>query len=241
MHTTDEVGADTFELRAMECRAVMLEFFEPGLLDSAAYRVLRGRAERAFEEFFRETRAVWRGIAASLLRRWRSPTEIDDVLQEIRLELWGRRFRKFDPEKSTSLMRVLRWGANVAGKRWVHQERGANKHGTRDKNRSRCALPFSSFGRDGEEDSSRSFDVPVEAVQERVSDALSHVRAIVGRCRTAQDRRIVRMLAECGGCVDEVLSKLRELRVMDRKIARQLVRETVVSIGCELADFRAVA
>jgi len=196
-----------------------------------AWKARKRAADRAFSKFCEETKHIWRSIAHDILRRWKAPTCVDDILQEMRIGLW-RFFAKYDETRGITLFRYLRWNATILGRRWSDAERGASKHGSRNKNPSRHALPFSSFVRDGQDDDgSRQFEIPQEAVQDRVAD----VRMIVQRCRTAQDRLIVETLMSAGGSIEVVVDYLFD--GMDQKVASELVYCTLLDLGFDLAKF----
>lgn len=190
------------------------------------------RGEIKFDEFFLRTKDVWTAIASVLIRRWKAPTSREDVVQEMALRLW-QKFQTYDPKRG-SLVRYLTWGAKVKGKKHLHDMRQCNKHGTRDKNKSRYATVFSSMK--GVDD---GFDPENLATVAPVQERVAAVRAIVAKCRTSFDRAIVEGLVEAGGCVEVVAAKL--FRGMDGKIAYRLISQSLCELGCTVQDIEKVA
>lgn len=185
-----------------------------------------------FDQFWRRHSRAWEAISRQVMRRWRSRAELDDVLQEVRLRVW-RKMPKFDPSRGKTWREYLGFQGRDAAKTWVHAERGANKHGTRDKNPSRRFAPVSSLGKDGADESADRYDVPVEATQEW--DA--NVAAVAATCKLPQDRRILEAMVAARGCIETVASQL--YGELDVDVARKLILGSLIVIGVEVSSRKA--
>lgn len=120
-----------------------------------------------FAEFVRATLHVWRGLAAYLLRRWSAgpAVAVDDVVQELLSAVPGL-LPRWDPERS-DLARFVVYNAMSSAKTWIHAQRGANKHGSRDRNPSRRECTVSELLSPGsEDDAANRFAVAVDGGQE---------------------------------------------------------------------------
>jgi DNA-directed RNA polymerase specialized sigma24 family protein len=213
---------EQFEQRARACWYAVTGG-TPIVIKMTAPRIeLPANAEREFRQFFEATTNHWLRIARATLRCWRAPTEVEDVLQEIRLVLW-RRMWKWDPSRNKSIRSVLRWSAKTAAKEFVHAQRCASSHGTRDKNKSRVPLPFSSFVRDGED---HQFEVEVPAQQERIARA----RLVIAGT-SEWERLILRAFISTGG--DESRAAVELFGRRDPKFARlakRAIRSTLANV-----------
>jgi hypothetical protein len=172
--------------------------------------------------------------AAWILRRWKAPTGAEDVEQEMAVAVW-QKFAEFDPSRGVSIGRFLLYGAGVVGKAEAHRARQCNKHGTRDKNPSRYAVPFSSMRGVDEGGFDPADMVVAEPIQERVAE----VRAILARCRTTFDRSILEALVATGGSVREVAGKL--FAGIDGPIATRMINQALINIGCTVSDIERMA
>lgn len=182
------------------------------------------RGELKFDRFFNAHLHMWEGIARAVMRKWKSPAEVDDVLQEIRIRVW-KKIPLFDRSRGKLWRDFLSFQARDAAKTWVHAERGANKHGTRDKNLSRRFAPVSSLAKDGDDDRLDRWDVPVEPTQEDEANAAS----VAAACTLSQDRRILEAMIAARGCVDTVAQQL--YGNLDVEIARKLILGSLVVVG----------
>ena len=120
-----------------------------------------------FGTFARTTAHRWQRLAHTLLRRWPGPYAVDeeDVAQELLLGAWLA-LPRWQPQ-GAPLERFVVWQAMAQAKAWLHRQRAANQHGSRDRNPSRFDVVAI-----GDED----IDMAVEAAQEEVVYALERLR-----------------------------------------------------------------
>lgn len=103
--------------------------------------------EIGFDAFVRNTKDTWRNLAQYLMRRWRTPTDVDveDVVQELYVGAF-RAAGRFDPARGTGFAEYLTWNACDKAKKRMHKWRGANLHGSADRNPGRYAAAHDPSG-----------------------------------------------------------------------------------------------
>lgn len=177
--------------------------FERSLLDLRKDRSHRG----AFAVFARETDRVWRGYARYLARRWRLPLGVDeaDVVQELLVAGW-RAVLNWDPTRTTSIERYVRFQAIDKAKKWIHKQRDSYR---RDGSApSRAPTVFSAFERPDDEAGSaqdRLAWVGPEAAEAALV-ALDVRRGLENLARLplpGYERDCLVALAAAGGSVDD--------------------------------------
>lgn len=155
--------------------------------------------ELSFDSFAHETRDDWQRLGASLYRRWKLPPAVDmeDLVQELLLGAWVA-LPEWHASKGMRLSNFVVWQAMNAAKSWMHVQRGASKHGNRDKNPSRFDF---AVGDD-------NLDMPsVEASQELVVLGLERLRMAFAMLYTEKERRAFAAVVETGS-VDAALVML---------------------------------
>ena len=161
--------------------------------------------EMSFATFTRETWSDWTAIATSLMRRWRAPTSVDtaDLIQELLLGAW-QSLPKWNPSKA-GLKRYVVFQAISAAKTWLHAQRGASKHGNRDRNPGRMPVPSgdlmaSELGRTASKVTKAVQNAmpTVEATQERLVLHLQHLQLASRLLRTARERVVFQAVIDAG-------------------------------------------
>jgi hypothetical protein len=101
-----------------------------------------------FRQFAAATEKDFDRMSADIAKRWKVPPGVDqeDVRQELLMAIVERKLlTSWDPSRGPTLARYVVWQSYVAGKRFVHRQRGAAR---RDgKAPSRFPLAFSSLGK----------------------------------------------------------------------------------------------
>lgn len=172
------------------------------------------RAGGSFAAFERATRADWMRVAQMLYRRWPLPASVEvmDIYQELITAVAIRRpsdprtlYERWEPGRGAAIGRYVAWNAVVWAVRWIHVQRGVRKTrengGSRGRDASQFAKPLSSFERvDG---TSSIPEQVTAATQQAVVEGGETRRAILDRLRSDQDRAVLEIYLETGGCVQE--------------------------------------
>ena len=95
--------------------------------------------EITVEQFIRATLHDWSNIAKSLLRRWRAPVEVEDVVQDLCCAV-VQFVPLFDATRGVTLGDFLIYNATDKAKKRIHCYREANEHRFADSNASRVAV-----------------------------------------------------------------------------------------------------
>lgn len=189
----------------------------------------------SFDEFVRATRAHWRRMAISLMRKWKCPcdVEVEDLVQEMLMAVFVF-IPKYDPTRGTTLSQYVTWNANNRAKKWIHCQRGALRRD--DKARSRHPIAMSRLAAPGE---NPVFDdwLTAEGNQEVDSEKARHVamidRIFEGDARVRETVRIIiRVDGDLVAAAREILIRRRELglRVMSYLEAYRLARKVVEAL-----------
>jgi DNA-directed RNA polymerase specialized sigma24 family protein len=160
-------------------------------LERGLWDVREGR--KTFDEFARETRAVWESLAKYVLRRWRVAAWADqeDAVQDLLLGAWTAIY-DYDPRHpaAPTLAAYVTYGAVDKAKKRAHKYRGAILSGDADRNPSRiqkCATQL--WG----EDAARRMEEAsvVEAPQgDDVEQAMAVEAALEGSATVAERRAL---------------------------------------------------
>jgi DNA-directed RNA polymerase specialized sigma24 family protein len=194
------------------------------------------RAQRiTFRQFYLATRHDWRHMAVALLKHWRVPPVVtrDDVEQELLLAAW-KALPKWDPSRGTSLAGYVVWNAHDKATKWIHQQRGVERH-TR-KGPSRFAPCISSLVKDD-----HAFVRMLSSVESPADEyACDHQRIlslVPEAAGTELGRTAILRYLDAGGDVDRAARAwygdpgqryLFDLRSFEQ--ARKVVREEVASV-----------
>lgn len=106
-----------------------------------------------FRTFVTNTKTEFLKLAASLLRRWRSPEwfTVDDVQQELMFGAW-KYIWKYDAKRAKG--KTIAWfvvfNAMAHAKTQLHKARGVTISGSPDRKISKIETPLTFFGDDGE-------------------------------------------------------------------------------------------
>ncbi len=146
--------------------------------------------DMTFDEYVKATDSYWQTLARYIYRRWATPAgvTVDDVYQEVLLGLWIAYAKYEEGEGRTTPNKYLYWNAGDKAKRFVHKQRGAIQHGSKDRNPSRIPVPFSAMGEDG---FSNRFEesIPDVACLEAMLVARSEAAALAVKANASVIRR----------------------------------------------------
>lgn len=163
-----------------------------------------------FNQFARNTRPTWTGIADRLHRRWKMPPWLasEDIEQDLLLAAWLF-IDKFNPARATNtvdLARFVRWNAIDKAKKSIHKARGADTHRGADRNPSRIEravdLSLAEAGDDDAESrTAKRFAVAlaVDGNQETDFFRAEATRVILRNCTTLQEHLAVQALVDADG------------------------------------------
>lgn len=203
---------------------------------------------KSFDSFARETDPRWRGIARSIMRRWRLPTwhGIEDVVQDLLLGA-HRAIRKYDGTKGVSLEGFVVWNAYDKAKKAAHKARGAVRSGNRaDSNPSRFERNASSFGfssdeGDGLSEAESWLDslLAVDGDQEDRTNRREVATLLRSLCRSDAEHLVVEAIASLGDIsIAEVAAAIyaepdarAACRIDNEDHAVRVVRKTVVRLA----------
>ena len=188
-------------------------------------------------EFLRATDAAWRRTAAYVYRHWRGKlpahVEVDDVLQELRLQVL-QHVRAYDPARGSSIGKFVRWGAIHRTQREINRWRGASLHGNEGANPGRPETTFTqAFSPDV--DPLATFGTEAIDREEQVEDYEGY-KERVAECETAAGAVARLALWHAGGSVPDAVRLIMgdigarlECGVSTARGARRLVeREAAV-------------
>ncbi len=189
------------------------------------------RAGGTFAAFERATRADWMRVAQMLFRRWPLPAsvEVSDIYQELITAVAIRRpsdprtlYERWEPGRGAAIGRYVAWNAVVWAVRWIHEQRGVKKTrengGSRGRDASQFARPLSSFERvDGTSSIPEQVTAPT---QQAAVEGGETRRAILDRLRSDQDRAVLEIYLDTGGCVQEAARILAERPGMGFRLKR---------------------
>ena len=160
--------------------------------------------ELSFDKFYASTKKEWRLLSAYLWRRWTLPAGVtrDDVEQEMLLGVWLK-LPKWDATKA-ELESFIVWNACDRAKKWIHKQRGANRHRHADASPGRYDKAFSSLA--GTRETPEAFDRRLDAMmktqepdQEERVDFARLICMIPERCDSERGRQAVRYFIEASG------------------------------------------
>lgn len=199
-------------------------------MDNALNMVRTG--ELSFAAFEKQTRPVWTALAINLLKRWPGPqaVEREDLIQELLLGAWLA-LPKWKAGKSP-LRNFIVWQAMYSAKNWLHAQRGASKHGTRDKNKSRFEV---SVGDVMHSDfAAYTFtEVPsVDSPQEYAMLCLETLHLATKLLRTENERAAFAAVVETGS-VDLALVMLAQ---QGKQLRRRQVLNVVEQVALQLQE-----
>jgi DNA-directed RNA polymerase specialized sigma24 family protein len=176
-------------------------------LETSARRLHGG--EIAFNGYTRAVRDEYERIAAMLTRRWVPPgwVEQEDVVQDLFVATWESIW-KYDAARGASIGDFVVFNAISRAKRQLHKARGANLHGSSDRNPSRMEVAFSSLGQPDQtretldEMISRlsrrldsGWDGSAEDAAVAAEDGLARVSVILAACSSEVQRKVVSAIA----------------------------------------------
>lgn len=182
--------------------------------------------ELSFDCFARETKDDWRRLGASLFRRWKLPdaVELEDLVQELLFGAWLA-IPEWSAGKGTKIERFVVWQAMNAAKCWLHVQRGASKHGNRDKNASR----FDFAAGDMFDDSGMEMPT-IEATQEQVVLGLERLRMATKLLYTEKERRAFVAVVETGSVEAALVVLAARGQSMPRRAVVTAVRQVALQI-----------
>ena len=195
-----------------------------------------------FDAFAREHQGEFLRMAKYVARRWRMPAWCDerDLAQEVMLACWEFTWR-WESHRDVSLERYVTFNAIDRAKKRAHKARGANLHGSADRNPSRFELPSSALHHDRQEGerSAEWFDeyASLDADQEQaVEDGESLARA--GQDLLECERRILQHLREAGSLAKaaEQVWKDPDARRQSRIATRRQAARAVVRVAAKVAE-----
>jgi hypothetical protein len=150
-----------------------------------------------FRQFYLATRQDWQRMAAALLRHWRVPPSVtvDDVEQELLLAGW-KFISKWDETRETSLAGYVVWNAHDKATKWLHVQRGVERH--RRKGPSRFAFCISSLVSD-EEGATRILSRMTTESSEDSFDYSQMLKMVPEAALTEIGRTALRRFIDAGG------------------------------------------
>lgn len=199
----------------------------------AAYKLVNNKI--TFAQFVKATDPMWTQVANRVFNRWSTPRAVtqDDVKQEMLLAC-SQFVKKFDPSREVTPGAYLLWNSVDKAKKWVHVQRGANLHGSSDKNPSRFEVGVK------EEKSTRVEKPQTLSVSEQIERSL-----MANSLLTSIDNRIHKAICQrffetqsLDFVVSEVLKdphKKSTLRVDTHDKAARVVKQIVLAVASKAA------
>jgi DNA-directed RNA polymerase specialized sigma24 family protein len=205
-------------------------------------------------EFVARTQDVFARFARYLMRRWKTPSAVDqeDVEQELRLAAWAALW-KWDPERGVPIDRFITFQCLDKAKKWMHRQRNAKRRD--DSAAGRYALPFSAFtvhddqpadsDRWASEQAVAEDDLARRQHEREALDALGDAAIVLDR----PYRLCVGALVDAQGDIDEAVAaivadpalrlalRLEDIGSIDRTVRRS-VRLAAKELGFEEGGLR---